>query len=83
MQKHEDTKEDDNEGFFVCIDIRVFGPEPYQSLFIDGLEYYLNNDQINKVKKVWLMIDPDTNTGLKYSQNLEYQKALAKDLKLL
>lgn len=70
------------ESFFVCIDIRVYGPEPYLPIYVNGNEYYLNNDQINKVKKIWNMVNPYTNNGLKYSQNLEYQKSLSKDLQL-
>lgn len=84
MQKHDekDNISNDEESFFACIDLRVFGPEPYQPLYVDGIEYHLNNDQINKVKKVWHMINPDTDNGLKYSQDLAYQMSLAKDTQL-
>lgn len=66
--------------FYYCIDLRLFSLNFNQAIYVDNIEYYIDTEQINKIKILWDKINPDTNTGIKYHQNLEYQKSLSQDM---
>ena len=67
-------------GFWFCLDLRVYGNNLEQPIYNNGIEYYLNVEQMNKIKKVWSAIDPNTRQGEIYGQNLDYQKSQAKNM---
>lgn len=59
----------------VCLDLRIYGPDPYQPIIIFDTHYYLNNEQIKEIKKIWNKINPATNAGIIYKQNLEFAQS--------
>jgi hypothetical protein len=66
--------------FYLCIDLRVYGPNPKQPIFYNDVEYYLTNSQIERINKLWKRVDPETTTGIKFMQDLEYYKSLGHDM---
>jgi len=62
--------------FHVCIDLRTYGKDPYQPVYIYGDEYFLRPKQIKRIQKIWKKIDPETFSGTKYIQDREYDKVL-------
>lgn len=81
LKQYDQNKENEDGFFYVCIDLRIYGPNPYQPIYIIDIPYYLNNQQIEYVQKIWRKIDPNTPTGIRFHQNLEFQKSLIKDNK--
>jgi len=77
-----DDKFDDTNNiiFNVCLDIRLYGPNPTTPILIDDMVFYLNEEQIKKIQDVWKKIDPETPTGINTLQNIQYFKGIAKDL---
>lgn len=69
----------DEDGFYICLDLRYYGPNPDQPIYYNDLPYYLSLNQMEKVKKLWNKIDPNTTTGTKYQQDQEYFKCLYQD----
>jgi len=72
-----------------CIDLQMFGPQLIQNseqnipiTIFDEL-YYLSNEQKDKIKKIWTQIDPNTTMGERFQQNMDYQKSLAADIRML
>ena len=82
---YQDKKEDDtiletkdvNNDIHVCIDLRVYGPDPEQPIYINEQPYYFNLLQINKVKKEWEKVKPGSTTV----QEIEFLKSMAEDIK--
>ena len=64
--------------FYVCIDLNLYGPNPYQPIVIDGKEYFLQKDQISNITLLWEKINE-----FKYNQKIEYIKAMSVDLDIL
>ena len=71
---------DEDDGFYICLDLRYYGPNPDQPIYYNDIPYYLTLKQIERVEKVWKKIDPSTTTGTKYHQDLEYYKGLFYDV---
>lgn len=67
--------------FWVCIDLRVYGPDPSLQIYVNESEYFLTEQQQKSIKKIWKIIDPESQSGMKYNQNMEYFKGLAQDIK--
>lgn len=70
----------ENISFYFCIDLRVYGRNPYEQICIDGRKYYLSDEQIKKVISEWNKVNPETSRGLQFTQNLEYYKSLSNDI---
>lgn len=68
-----------NISFYVSIDLRVYGVDPKQPIYVNDKKYYLTNEQTNNVVSLWNKI----NSGLKYDQLVEYYKTMTKDLLLI
>lgn len=68
---------------YVCIDIRVYGLDPTQPIYINGKKYFLNEKQIDYIVSLWNKINLDSNAGVKFHQMIEYQKAMSVDMKTL
>ena len=66
-------------GFYVVLDLRVYGPDPYSPIYIGDTPYYLNGLQQDIILRNWNKINPDTTAGLLYKQNLDYQTCMAND----
>jgi hypothetical protein len=66
-----------------CIDLRVYGPNPQQPIFVGQIEYYLNSEQINEVINSWAKIDESGSQGFRHNQMMEYYKSMAVDLEIL
>lgn len=65
---------------YLCIDLQIYGPHPGTPIEFAGETYYLNQNQIKKVKQAWNKINPHTSSGLSYQQDLEYYKGMCHDL---
>jgi ribosomal protein S19 len=63
----------------VCLDLRVYGPDPYQPIYIADIVYYLSKPQIRRVQDAWNKVNGKTRESMRYMQDFEYYKALAKD----
>lgn len=65
--------------YYAVIDLRIYGPCPEMGISImDGSQIlYLNDDQINKIKVIWMKIDPETSNGVKFNQMLDSAKSLS------
>lgn len=79
----EKSMKEDKPGVYVCIDLRVYGPDPYLPIYVGDTPYYLNPEQIEKVKMKWNQVNPETEAGEQFHQKMEYVKNMAKDLKQL
>ncbi|ARF09708.1 hypothetical protein Indivirus_2_87 [Indivirus ILV1] len=69
--------------FCLVIDIRDFHTNPSQPLMINDVPYYLSSNQIEQLQKLWNKVNPDTSAGMKFQQDLAYQKGLINDKKKL
>lgn len=79
----EKSMKEDKPGVHVCIDLRVYGPDPYLPIYVGDTPYYLNPEQIEKVKMKWNQVNPETEAGEQFHQKMEYVKNMAKDMKQL
>jgi len=77
-----DAADDENE-FYVCFDIRVFGPDPQQPLYFMELPYFFSLSQIDLIKQRWNKVNPDSSTGQQLEQEIEYMHNMATDLENL
>lgn len=80
LKQHKIISQDDMISFYVVIDLRIYGPDPYQPIFIDNEAYYLNKDQIKIVQNIWNKINPDTISGSVYHTSIAEQKSIACDI---
>ena len=55
--------------YLVIIDLRVYGKDSYQPIYIDDIPFYLNKNQINIVNNKWNLVN--SSNGM-YKQDLEY-----------
>ena len=69
-----EVKPKDPSAFYVCLDLRVYGPIPTQSIFVGDTEYVLTSEQRNALRTVWGRVDPDTPSGERYNQDRMYDK---------
>jgi len=72
----------DNNPFHIILDIRIYGPDPYQPIFIDDIQYYLSEQQIKKILTVWNTVNTHNTYDSKFKQNLEYIGEMVNDYKL-
>jgi hypothetical protein len=75
-----DTSSDDMISFCIMLDLRIYGPDPYQPIFLDEQVYYLNKNQIEIIKRIWLKINPESGTGSGYHTSIATQKSIACDM---
>ena len=61
---------------WVCLDLRIYGPQPNKEICILDDTYYLSKEQIDKLKKLWYKIDPESSSGIINKQNRDYNKAV-------
>ncbi len=73
----EQLKFDDDEksinvpiSYYIIVDLRVYGKDPYQSIYIDNIPFYLNKEQIEIVNSKWKLVN-FASSGT-YKQDLEY-----------
>jgi len=64
----------DPSSLYVCLDLRVYGPIPTQSIFVGETEYCLTVEQCDALKQVWTRVDPDSPSGERYNQDRIYDK---------
>jgi len=57
--------------FYAGIDLRKYGPDPYQHIMIDKVKYYLTTEQIKKVRSSWIKVTPNTHLKDKYRDMFE------------
>ena len=65
---------------YVCIDLRNYSHDFHQAIHVYDKLYYLTNDQISHAMKIWNKVNPETTAGIRFKQDLEYNKSLAKDI---
>jgi len=68
------------DGFYVCLDLRYYGRSLYAPIHVHGEKFYLNPIQIKMVSNSWEKINPESDSGLLFVQNREYERALVKDM---
>jgi len=66
--------------FYICLDLRIHGPTPEEPIYVEGIPYYLNNEQKMDIIKAWNKVNPDTSSGIIFQQKLNYIKSLSNDL---
>ena len=71
--------EEYKEGFYVCVDLQYYSKCLYHPIFVNGEPFYLRIKQIKQIEKLWKRIDPETRSGIIYSQKLEMGKAMVVD----
>jgi hypothetical protein len=76
----QESLESFDDGINVLVDLRIYGPDPYQPLYFESLPYYFNFNQVNVIKKRWSIINPESDRGLQYTQDLEFMHDVAIDL---
>ena len=69
---------DDKVEICVCLDLRIFGPNPEEPIYVNDVPYYLNENQINEIEMLWKKINDH-----QFKQLLEYHKTMAIDMKKL
>lgn len=74
-----ENTDDDNE-FYLCFDLRIFGPDPYQPIYFMELPYFFSLSQVDKIKQKWNKVNPDTSTGQQTEQDIKYMFDMATDL---
>ena len=77
--KNINNKSNDFE-FWICIDLRMYGDDPSQPVYVGDTPYYFNFDQMNKIKEKWSSINPETSIGIRKHQDIEYVKAMYNDI---
>lgn len=80
--QEEEQMNNNSDCLCLVLDIRDFHANPEQPLLINDVPYYLSTDQINRLMKLWNKVNPDTPAGMKFQQDLEYQKAVVHDKKI-
>lgn len=78
-KKNNENTDDENE-FFLCFDLRIFGPDPYQPIYFMELPYFFSLSQVDKIKQKWNKVNPDTSTGQQTEQDIKYMFDMATDL---
>jgi hypothetical protein len=65
------------EDFYVGVDLREYSKTPYNpfSIFYPN-DYYLTFQQVEYVRRLWNRINPDTENGKRFEQELKYGRAL-------
>ena len=63
-----------------CLDLRTYGKDMSQPVYVNDKLYYLNHMQQNKLKKMWNKVDPETVKGLQFKQDLDYYKTVSYEL---
>ena len=66
--------------FNILLDVRFYGPNPHQPIYIDENIYYLNLLQIDKLKREWNKVNQNTTNGIMFEQNYNYNESLSKDM---
>jgi len=66
--------------FSVCIDLRLYGPNPETPIYMGDMKFYLDKEQIKRVKECWMKVNPETTTGINTNQNIQYFKSMALDI---
>jgi len=56
----------------VCLDMRIYGVDPFLPIHIDGKDYYLSEDQIVEIQQKWNEVNPDTTQGKEFEEDLKY-----------
>jgi hypothetical protein len=69
--------------FWIMIDLRIYGENINFPIEIDGTSYYLSHQQKQKISYIWNKINPNIRSGIVYQQNINYQKCLARDMKFI
>lgn len=69
-----------NQSFYYVVDIRGYIGDLTQPIIVYGDTYYLSNKQIDYMQKLWQKLNPETPAGLKFQQDFDFYKGLAKDL---
>jgi hypothetical protein len=82
IKETDDAADDENE-FYVCFDIRVFGPDPQQPIYFMELPYFFSLSQMDLIRQRWNKVNPDSSTGQKLEQEIEYMHNMAVDLENL
>jgi len=77
--KLSNTEQKKNNGFYYCLDLRIYGQDPNGPIYHNNVMYYLNHRQIDKIKNIWNQINPNTSNGQRYKQNMEFTKCLSND----
>lgn len=72
------TKSD--EDFWVCIDLRIYGPNPYQPLYFNNKEYYFNYRQVDSIVNNWNKVNSETIFGERKIEDIMYYKLETKQL---
>jgi hypothetical protein len=64
--------------YTIAIDLRIYGHNPTISFEVKeyGHVIYFSEKQIEKIKETWCRINPDTYSGLRFSQMISCSKAL-------
>ncbi len=70
---------DTNNTFNICIDLRIYGPDPQQPVYIADVPYYFSLEQINKIKKAWVFVNPSTALGIRTKTKLDFYQSMALD----
>ena len=65
------------------IDLHIYGENQDYPIYINDTLYYLSHQQKYKINKIWNKINPNIRSGIIYSQNINYQKSMAKDMKFI
>lgn len=81
LEKEKEQDQSQKNSFYFVIDIRGYINDLTQPVIVYGDTYYLSNKQMDYMKKLWNKINPETPSGLKFQQDLEYHKGLSKDIK--
>lgn len=66
--------------FWVCIDLRVYGPNPNKEIYVFDTPYYFDNEQIKRIKQEWYRVNPNNSSGIKLKQDINFFKNMAHDI---
>lgn len=76
----QDSMINENDYFWICIDLRMYGPDPSQPIFVGDILYYFDFDQMNKIRQKWNIVNPESVAGIRKHQDIEYVHAMYKDI---
>lgn len=63
-------------GSYIGLDLRIYGKNPYQEVYINDAVYYLTEIDIKKVLTRWEFVEPTSNSGTKFQRTLDYSRVL-------
>ena len=62
---------------YIMIDLSMYGLDPSMPITLDGVKYYLSQEQRTKILNKWRRVNPESEAGKKFQLSLQCAKAMS------